>query len=78
MVCPNCGKEMKYSNITISTYPPTDHVYCDCGLVLDVCSGKMHVCFQSRLSKEDKDRIALLLQRNVNLNFIPTGEDNLG
>jgi hypothetical protein len=49
MDCPNCGKEMKWSNMVIDTNPETRHTYCECGLVVDHCEGdRPKVCFQSR------------------------------
>ena len=49
MTCPNCGEKMQQSNIVIDTLPATYEWYCKCGLVLDECDGKFHVCFRSKI-----------------------------
>ena len=55
MRCPNCDKEMKWSNMVIDTFPETRHLYCECGLVVDVCEDRENkVCFQSRGFSEER------------------------
>ena len=49
MKCPNCGKEMRRSDVVFYTSPVTWHLYCECGLVLDECGGELRVCFTSKV-----------------------------
>jgi len=44
---------MQQSNFVIDTYPETHELFCECGLVIDECGGKLKVCFRSCLSKEE-------------------------
>lgn len=69
MDCPNCGLQMKISDMVIDTYPETNHFYCSCGLVLDVSEGsKPRICCcggASRLSPDAAEKVRLALDSSI-------------
>jgi hypothetical protein len=70
MNCPECGLEMKSSNIVIDTYPPTHEYYCkNCNAVWDVCDTDIHECFTSpRLTTKNDVVVEKKVSVKVKLN----------